>query len=158
LFAAVHFLKPDPSVKVEVVHWTSGLALVPSMFHQFVEPLLLLGGFGTLLVFGLVLGMAAQRTGSLWLSIGLHAGLVFVKLVFAKGAELRAGSLPWVGAQLEVGVWPILTLLLLGACVWAGTRGSSNGASHADSKRAQGAQGGNGGREEGTPSKRGGSG
>ena len=114
VFAAVHFLKPDPSVKVGAVHWFSGFGLVPSMFHQFTQPLLLLGGFGTLMVFGLVLGMAARRTGSLWLSIGLHGGLVFVKLVFAKGAELRLESLPWVGRQVEVGVWPILTLVLMG--------------------------------------------
>jgi membrane protease YdiL (CAAX protease family) len=74
LFAGVHFLKPDPSAKMEVVGWGSGFELVPRMFYQFSEPRLWLGGFGTLWVFGMVLGLAVRRTGSLWLSIGIHAG------------------------------------------------------------------------------------
>jgi membrane protease YdiL (CAAX protease family) len=112
LFAVVHFLKPDPGLRVVEVHAWSGLALVPHMFHQFANPALLLGGFGTLLLFGLVLGDAARRTGSLWMSIGLHAGLVFVKLVFSKCTD-RLGQLPpWLGPELQVGLAPVLVLLL----------------------------------------------
>jgi len=118
LFAIVHFLKPDPSIKVAAVGWTSGFELVPHMFHQFSQPLLLLGGFGTLLVFGLVLGLAAARTGSLWMSIGLHAGLVFVKVVFAKGTERVFEKWPWVGQELQIGLAPVLVLALVGAVVW----------------------------------------
>jgi membrane protease YdiL (CAAX protease family) len=122
LFAAVHFLKPDPSVQITVVDWSAGFALVPRMFYQFSEPLLVLGGFGTLWVFGMVLGLAARRTGSLWLSVGIHAGLVFVKLVFGKGTDLVQVSLPWVGPELQIGLWPVLVLVLTGGVVWAATR------------------------------------
>jgi membrane protease YdiL (CAAX protease family) len=113
LFAVVHFLKPDPGLRVDEVHFWSGLALVPHMFHQFANPLLLLGGFGTLLLFGLVLGEAARRTGSLWMSIGLHAGLVFVKLVFSKSTVQRMQLPPWLGPELQVGLAPVLVLLLM---------------------------------------------
>jgi len=122
LFAVVHFLKPDPSVKVAAVGWASGFELVPHMFHQFSEPLLLLGGFGTLLVFGLVLGLAAMRTGSLWMSIGLHAGLVFVKALFSRGTERVALKWPWVGPELQIGLAPVLVLFLAGVVVWGVTR------------------------------------
>ncbi len=118
LFAGVHFLKPDPSAKIEVVGWGSGFELVPRMFYQFSEPLLWLGGFGTLWVFGLVLGLAVRRTGSLWLSIGIHAGLVFVKLVFGKGTERVWERLPWVGRELQIGLCPVLVLGLIGVVVW----------------------------------------
>jgi membrane protease YdiL (CAAX protease family) len=128
LFAAVHFLKPDPSLRVEAVDWASGFALVPRMFYQFSEPLLVLGGFGTLWVFGLVLALAARRTGSLWMSVGIHAGLVFVKLVFGKATERVLERLPWVGPELQIGVWPVLVLLLAGGLVWVATRPGEPGA------------------------------
>lgn len=127
LFAVVHFLKPDPSLRVDEVHFWSGLALVPHMFHQFASPLLLLGGFGTLLLFGLVLGEAARRTGSLWMSVGLHAGLVFVKLVFSKCSSQRMQLPPWLGPELQVGLAPVLVLLLAG---WAVRRMSRLPAGH----------------------------
>jgi len=122
IFAAVHFLKPDPSVRVEVVEVWSGMGLVPHMFHQFAQPWLLLGGCGTLLVFGLVLGVAARRTGSLWMSIGVHGGLVLVKGLFSKGAERRLDWWPWAGPELQVGLLPVLVLLVLLGTVWVLTR------------------------------------
>jgi len=129
LFAVVHFLKPDPAVRVAEVTWSSGFALVPHAFHQFREPLLLLGGFGTLLVLGLVLGLAAQRTGSLWMSIGFHAGLVLVKGVFVKAFGRVSELPPWAGPRLEVGLAPVCVLLLSGALVWVWTRPSAEGTS-----------------------------
>jgi membrane protease YdiL (CAAX protease family) len=122
LFAMVHFLKPDPSVKVPEVGWLSGFALVPHSFHQFADPLLFLGGFGTLLTLGLVLGMALQRTGSLWMSIGFHAGLVFAKGLFLMCFRLVAERQPWAGSQLQVGLAPVLALSLAGWAVWWRTR------------------------------------
>lgn len=122
LFAVVHFLKPDPSVQVEVVRWSSGFKLIPHSFHQFAEPLLFAGGFCTLLVLGLVLGLAALRTGSLWMSIGLHGGLVLVKGLFSKGTVRCGGSLPWVGPELQIGLFPVLILALAGLGVLLATR------------------------------------
>ncbi len=122
LFAMVHFLKPDPAVQVETVRWLSGFELVPHMFHQFAQPLLFLGGFGTLLVLGLVLGLAVQRTGSLWVSIGFHGGLVLVKLLFSKAAERKLEMLPWVGPELQIGLAPVAVLLFAGVVLWVMTK------------------------------------
>jgi len=118
LFAVVHFLKPNPAVQIPSVHWYSGWVLVPEMFHQFAKPLLVLGGFGTLWVFGWVLGLAALRTGALWMPIGLHAGVVYLKLVFGKMYQNQSAALPWVGSELQIGVAPIVLLLLAGVFVW----------------------------------------
>jgi membrane protease YdiL (CAAX protease family) len=127
LFALVHFLKPDPAAQIPEVRWFSGFELVPHAFHQFAKPLLLLGGFGTLLVLGLVLGMAANRTGSLWMSIGFHAGLVLAKGIFLKSHRLVAEWQPWAGPELQVGLLPVCALLLAGALVWRVTPAPRDG-------------------------------
>ena len=122
LFALVHFLKPDPAVRVPEVGWLSGFALVPHSFHQFAEPLLFVGGFGTLLTLGLVLGVALRRTGSLWMSIGFHGGLVLAKGVFLKSFGQVAELPPWAGPQLQVGLAPVCALVLAGGALWWLTR------------------------------------
>ena len=122
LFALVHFLKPDPAVRVPEVGWLSGFALVPHSFHQFAEPLLFVGGFGTLLTLGLVLGVALRRTGSLWMSIGFHGGLVLAKGVFLKAFGQVAELPPWAGPQLQVGLAPVCALVLAGGALWWLTR------------------------------------
>ena len=85
IFAAVHFLKPPGDALLPAdIFWWSGLALLPSAFWQFGQPLLLLGGFSTLLLVGLILGYARWRTRSLWMPIGLHAGWVLGKWGFSR--------------------------------------------------------------------------
>jgi membrane protease YdiL (CAAX protease family) len=119
LFAIVHFLKPDDSVEIAQVNWLSGFALMPHTFHQFVEPMSLLAGFTTLFVLGWLCGDATQRTRALWMSIGLHAGIVFVKMSFSVMAKFavktkhRDGYLPWVDDQFETGLVPVGVLLLV---------------------------------------------
>lgn len=111
IFSAVHFLKPDDDVKIEAVSWLSGFALIPHMFHQFGEPLLLLGGFTTIFVLGLLLADVTVRTRSLWLAIGFHAGLVFVKMSFSKLTKREDAHLPWIGEELQIGLVPVFALL-----------------------------------------------
>ncbi len=118
LFAIVHFLKPDESFVLAEVGWLSGFALIPHTFHQFAEPMTLLAGFTTLFVLGWLCGDATLRTRALWLSIGLHAGIVFVKMSFSVMAKFsvkprhRAEYLPWVGERFEYGLIPVAALLL----------------------------------------------
>ena len=58
------------------------------------------------------------RTRALWLSIGLHAGVVFVKMSFSVMAKFavktkyRPDWLPWVGERFETGLVPVAALLL----------------------------------------------
>jgi uncharacterized protein len=118
LFAMVHFLKPDESYEPPPVGWLSGFDLIPHTFHQFAEPMTLLAGFTTLFALGWLCGDAALRTRALWMSIGLHAGVVLVKMSFNVIAKfsvktnLRSAYLPWVGDRFENGLVPVTALLL----------------------------------------------
>jgi membrane protease YdiL (CAAX protease family) len=118
IFAAVHFLKPLDSFSVPQVTWLSGFTLLPHLFHQFGEPMTLLAGFTTIFTLGWVVGAATLRTRSLWLGIGFHAGLVFVKMSFSKFTKRDAEYLPWVGEKLEIGLVPVAALALCGVLVW----------------------------------------
>ena len=114
IFAAVHFLKPLDSFTVPQVTWLSGFTVLPYLFHQFGEPMTLLAGFTTIFTLGWVVGAATLRTRSLWLGIGFHAGLVFVKMSFSKFTKRDAEYLPWVGDKLEIGLVPVAVLALGG--------------------------------------------
>jgi membrane protease YdiL (CAAX protease family) len=112
IFSALHFLKPDESVQVERVHWLAGFELVPHVFHQFGEPMLLLGGFTTIFVLGMMLADVTIRTRSLWMAIGLHAGLVFIKMSFSKLTKRESAHLPWIGEELQIGLVPVIVLII----------------------------------------------
>jgi membrane protease YdiL (CAAX protease family) len=111
IFAILHFLKPDDDVVVKSVSWLSGFALLPHAFHQFADPRMLLAGFSTMFVLGWLLGYARLRTEALWMSIGLHAGVVFVKMGFSKLTKRDLELLPWVGPELQIGLVPVALLL-----------------------------------------------
>jgi membrane protease YdiL (CAAX protease family) len=75
IYALVHFLQ-----RVELtgpVVWNSGLALLPQKLGGFADFHALVPGFFNLTLAGLLLGLAYQRTGNLYFSIGLHAGWIF---------------------------------------------------------------------------------
>jgi membrane protease YdiL (CAAX protease family) len=118
IFAAVHFLKPDDQVKVARVGWLTGFDLIPHVFHQFTEPMMLLGGFTTIFVLALMLGHVTVRTRSLWMAIGLHAGVVFAKMSFSKFTKRDEAHLPWVGESLEIGLVPVGVLLIVWLLAW----------------------------------------
>jgi CAAX protease family protein len=117
IFSIIHFLKP-PEEKIATVTWFSGFELLPHVFWQFTEPLMVLAGFTTLFTLGMLLAHARVSTASLWLSIGLHAGLVFGKMGFSKCTKRLSEALPWFGDNLLVGIASILVLLLLWLIVW----------------------------------------
>lgn len=119
-FALVHFLKPPEGSEPDVVTWWSGFGLLGAVFGGFGNVDFLLAEFAMLTAVGLVLGLAALRTGSLWLPVGLHAGWVFglkwFGSVTATTKDLRAGEwLPWMGTNLKIGLFPLITVLVTGA-------------------------------------------
>ncbi len=80
LYSAVHFLARV--THTGPVEWNSGLDLLPRMMSDLAAPEALVPAALTLLLGGVALGLAYQRTGNLWFSIGLHAGWVFWLKVF----------------------------------------------------------------------------
>ena len=119
LFAVLHFLKPPPgAVPLTDVRWSSGFVLLPRAFWQWEDPQLVLGGLLTLLAVALVLGYARQRTGALWLPVGLHAGWVFGLKTFNKASRHPARPSFWIGDDLLHGFLPIAVVGLTGGLVW----------------------------------------
>jgi uncharacterized protein len=75
IYALVHFLQH--AELNGAVAWNSGLVLLPRMLGGFADFHELVPGFFSLTLAGILLGLAYQRTGNLYFSIGLHAGWIF---------------------------------------------------------------------------------
>ena len=117
LFSMVHLLKPAEE-KIQEVHWYSGFEILPHVFHQFAEPLMVLSKFTTLVILGLMLAHATLRTQSLWLPIGIHAGLIFSKMGFNKVTKRLQETMPWFGSDITIGIGSVLILLFLWFLIW----------------------------------------
>lgn len=121
IFSIIHFLKA-PDQTTTVVQWNSGFVSLAHSFDQFGEPMLVLAGFTTLFVIGLILADARLRTQSLWLPIGLHAGWILASSVFAKVARRQMEALPWLGKNMLIGLVPLAVCLISWALLRAWLR------------------------------------
>lgn len=106
VFAAVHFFKA-PERTSAIVTWVSGLNSIAHSFGRVGEPMMVASAFATLFLFGCILAVARVRTHSLWLPIGLHAGLIFGSGAFSWLTHRQMVALPWVGKNLLVGIVPL---------------------------------------------------
>lgn len=106
LFAVVHFLKA-PEGTSAVVTWNSGWTSIVHSFARFGDPVMLASAFATLFLIGCILADARVLTRSLWLSIGLHAGLILGSGAFSLLARRQALALPWLGENLLIGIIPL---------------------------------------------------
>ena len=106
VFAAVHFFKA-PERTSAIVTWISGLNSIARSFGQVGEPMMIAAAFATLFLFGCILAVARVRTHSLWLPIGLHAGLIFGSGAFSSLTHRQMAALPWMGKNLLVGIVPL---------------------------------------------------
>lgn len=111
IFSIVHFLKA-PDQTTTLVQWYSGFVSLAHSFDQFREPMLVLGGFTTLLVIGIILAHVRLATRSLWAPIGLHAGWILTSMAFAKIARRNWMLLPWLGKNLLIGLLPLAVMLV----------------------------------------------
>lgn len=121
IFAALHFIKPHPSVKLweGEIHWWTGFDVLSYSFWQFSEPRLLIGGLVTLFTVGAVLAYVTFRTRSLFMAIGLHAGWVFVLRLVQMGTT-RLGGPDWlVGQPLITGLVPFGMVAITGFIMFA---------------------------------------
>lgn len=114
IYAWLHFFeKPAPPAEV---HWASGLVLLPQMMRGFVDAGRLVPELFCLIVAGLILGAAFQRTGRLWFSIGLHAGWVFWLKLFLFLTARGAAEQQWLGSGKLVDGWAAFAVL--GLTLW----------------------------------------
>lgn len=118
LFSFLHFIKPPKGMQIDdPTAWTSGFEILGATLHHFTEPTFFVTEFATLTFLGLILALCRVGTRSLWLPIGLHAGLVFSLKVFAMTQDLVRESFLnpwWIGNDLKTGILPLLALGLCG--------------------------------------------
>jgi len=119
LFALIHFFRrPDPPTSVGP--WT-GLEMLGQMLGGLADGTALFPGILTLGMIGGLLAWGRERTGSLWLPFGLHAGWIF----WFKSYQFLTTATAWDGgrtwwwgsARLHDG-WVTLVVLALTALVF----------------------------------------
>ena len=100
IYALVHFLQP--AELTGAVAWDSGLVLLPHILGGFADFHALVPGFFNLTLAGVLLGLAYQRSGNLYFSIGLHAGWIFWLKTYGAFTIAAPNSMVWFwgGAKL----------------------------------------------------------
>ena len=117
-YAIMHFFRPVHGfVESANVHWDTGFAYLARLFSNVPATPQFGAQFTTLLLVGVVLGAAYVRTGTLYLSMGLHAGFVFALKSFAFLTVAGCGSFAqWLGAAdsptANLLTWPFLLVLI----------------------------------------------
>lgn len=123
MFSFVHFLKPPEGAEIaDPRAWDAGLEILASTLGHFTDPTFFVTEFATLALLGLILAYCRTRTFSLWLPVGIHAGLVFALKSFSMTRRLDPDSPlnPWfIGADLKSGILPLVALgLCFAICVF----------------------------------------
>lgn len=119
IYALAHFFQKAESPAE--IHWMSGVLLLPQMLRGFANAQTLVPGFFNLTLAGLVLGLAYQRTGNLYFSIGLHAGWIFWLKTYGFFTMPTPGANSWLwGSSKLMDGW--LALPLLAAVLVIGIR------------------------------------
>jgi membrane protease YdiL (CAAX protease family) len=115
LFAAVHFIKPaEPTVTDQ---WYSGLLLLSHPFAG--ASLTFWPEVCTLFCMGTVLATLSLWTRSVYIAIGLHAGWVWIMMLFRLFTENQGRlvwlygpgewiSKGWVGPMMALAVWAVV--------------------------------------------------
>jgi hypothetical protein len=113
MYAIVHFFA-EASWDGPVT-WLSGLQILPAMFKGFLNYGELIPAFLNLTLAGVVLGLAYQRTGTLWYSIGIHAGWIFwIKFNMSYTNSTVTSYHAFFGSNRMVNGW-LATLILASA-------------------------------------------
>ena len=125
-YSAIHFVKPgDPAALGGLDAWT-GVRYLANSFQPFTELDTLFPGLLGLFLIGAVLCYAFERTGTLYLSIGLHAGWIFSLKTLRVFGDFRRGDLGWLfgstDPKIVSGVVTWLGILLVGIAVSLITR------------------------------------
>ena len=111
IYALVHFLQRTEWAGA--VAWNSGLILLPRMLGGFADFYALVPGFFSLTLAGILLGLAYQRTGNLYFSIGLHAGWIFCLKTYGAFTASTPHAAVWFwGTGKMIDGWLALWVLL----------------------------------------------
>ena len=123
-YAALHFVKPGEAYFIDQLDLSAGFRHLAYTFTPFLDPLSLLPGLVGFFLVGAVLALAVERTGNLFLAIGLHAGWVFgLKTLRVFGDfKVKRDQLGWLFGSSDPKIlsgmvaWP--AILLTGVAVY----------------------------------------
>ena len=115
IYGIVHFFAPAPWTGP--VTWSSGLQILPAMLAGFLDLKELIPAFINLMLAGTLLGLAYQRTGTLWFSMGIHAGWVFWIKFNMKYTDSIADS-TFFGSNRLVNGWLATIVLVLSLLIF----------------------------------------
>ncbi len=122
LFAFVHFLQPPSGSYVSDPYTlTAGFEMLTLIGQRFLDPQLLIFAFSNIFLTGIILAIARQRTGSIWLPIGMHAGWIFSVQLYLKLTEHHPnhanGAGIYLGDSIREGVLPLTALIITGIII-----------------------------------------
>jgi membrane protease YdiL (CAAX protease family) len=121
-YAALHFVEPREAYFIDSLDLSAGFRHFAYTFLPFLDPLALLPGLIGLLLVGAVLSFAVERTGGLYLTIGLHAGWVFGIKILRVFGDFRRDQLGFLfgsnDPKLVSGVVTWTAILLTGVGVY----------------------------------------
>jgi uncharacterized protein len=124
-FSAIHFVQPADDAFLSGIEPTAGFRHLIQSFRPFLNPELLPGFFG-LFIIGAVLCYAFQRTGTLYLSMGLHAGWIFSLKTFGVFGRYTREDLGWMFGSTDPkvvsGVVSWVGIIIVGVLVYRLTR------------------------------------
>src|SRR5438034_477178 len=95
-FSSIHFVQPADDPLLTVIYPWAGVRHVVDSFHPFLDLETLFPGLLGLFLIGAVLCYAFERTGTLYLSIGLHAGWIFSLKTIRIFGDFRRQDLGWL--------------------------------------------------------------
>lgn len=113
-YSAIHFIKPAEDTYLLSVNPWAGMRFLTDSFQPFLDPVTLFPGLFGLFLIAMVLSYAFFRSGSLYLSIGLHAGWIFGLKSFRIYGDFRREELGWLFGSSEpklvsgVAVWIVI--------------------------------------------------
>ena len=125
-YSAIHFVKPgDPAALGGLDAWI-GIRYLAGSFQPFLDLDRLFPGLLGLFLIGAALCYAFERTGTLYLSIGLHAGWIFSLKTLRVFGDFRRNDLGWLfgstDPKIVSGVVTWVGIVLVGIAVGLITR------------------------------------
>jgi membrane protease YdiL (CAAX protease family) len=131
IYAIVHFFQR--SIWTGPVTWSSGLELLPRMLSGFGDIQQLIPGFFSLTLAGMMLALAYHRTGSLYLSMGLHGGWIFwLKSYGFLTLPIQGANARFWGTNKLIDGWlafALLTFMFIGFWRWSQPPSSTDNSS-----------------------------
>lgn len=125
-YSALHFVKPGESYFLDGIEPLAGFKHLLITFAPFLDPLALLPGIFGLFLIGVVLSFALERTGNLYLAVGLHAGWVFSLKMLRVFGDFTRAELGWAfgstDPKIVSGVATWIGILLVALAIYHLTR------------------------------------